>query len=101
MRTINKTLALFVISISTFMGSSTVLADTYATTGSLNMRTGPTKAYTRILTLPGGARVESLSVASTGWHKVSYAGKQAISATGTSPWSPGQRQPLRHQILRP
>lgn len=75
MRTINKTLALFVISISTFMGSSTVLADTYATTGSLNMRTGPTKAYTRILTLPGGARVESLSVASTGWHKVSYAGK--------------------------
>lgn len=75
MRTINRTLALFVISISTIMGTTTVLADTYATTGSLNMRTGPSTAYARILTLPGGARVESLSVASTGWHKVSYAGK--------------------------
>lgn len=75
MRTINKTLALFVISISTLMGTTAVLADTYTTTGSLNMRTGPSTAYSRILTLPGGARVESLSVASTGWHKVSYAGK--------------------------
>lgn len=75
MRTINKTLALFVISISTLMGTTTVLADTYTTTGSLNMRTGPSTAYARILTLPGGTRVESLAVASTGWHQVSYAGK--------------------------
>lgn len=75
MRTINRTLALFVISISTLMGTSTVLADTYTTTGSLNMRSGPSTAYARILTLPAGARVESLSVASTGWHKVSYTGK--------------------------
>lgn len=75
MKTINRTLALFVISISTIMGSTIVLADTYATTGSLNMRTGPSTAYARILTLPAGARVESLSVASTGWHLVNYAGK--------------------------
>jgi uncharacterized protein YraI len=75
MKTINKKLALFVISISTLMGTTTVLADTYTTTGSLNMRTGPSTAYARILTLPGGIKVESLSVASTGWHKVSYSGK--------------------------
>jgi len=42
---------------------------------SLNMRTGPSKAYKTLLTLSNGKEAEYLGTASTGWYQIRYNGK--------------------------
>lgn len=48
---------------------------TTSTTASLNMRSGASAKYRRVLTIPKGRSVTVLSTASNGWKKVSYGGK--------------------------
>lgn len=45
--------------------------------GSLNLRSGPAKTYSRIAYIPKGATITILveNVDNTGWHKVTYGGK--------------------------
>ncbi|MFL4476387.1 SH3 domain-containing protein [Paeniglutamicibacter sp. MACA_103] len=45
------------------------------TTANLNLRTGPSTAYRILLTIPQGTTVVVSAQASTGWYKVSYAGR--------------------------
>jgi uncharacterized protein YraI len=48
---------------------------TYATTAALNLRTGPSAGYARILVIPKGANVGVILASSGDWRKVTYAGK--------------------------
>lgn len=50
-----------------------VSAKKYYTTGTLNMRSGPTKAFSIVQVLPKGAELTYLG--EEGWYKVSYNGK--------------------------
>lgn len=50
------------------------------TTDSLSMRVGPATSYDRILIIPKGAQVESIS-SSNGWDQIVYQGKTGYSAT--------------------
>ena len=72
----------------------------YITTGTLNMRSGPTKAYPIVQVLPKGAELTYLG--ESGWHHVSYNGKtgyasnrfvQIIETTVTAPAPPEPEVP--------
>lgn len=58
---------------------SSYTLSTYTATTSLNMRTGPSVNYNRILTIPSGAKVDFISAESNGWFKISYNGKTGYS----------------------
>lgn|GEM_PF-1956627 len=45
------------------------------TTANLNLRTGPSAAYSVLLSIPKGTSVPVLGRASSGWYKVSYSGR--------------------------
>ena len=72
----------------------------YITTGTLNMRSGPTKAYPIVQVLPKGAELTYLG--ESGWYHVSYNGKtgyasnrfvQIIETTVTAPAPPEPEVP--------
>lgn len=67
---------LMTISILAVIGGASVMAgDIYSTTANLNMRTGPSTGYSRILTIPKAKKVESLAKAPSGWLQVRYGSK--------------------------
>ncbi len=73
------------------------LAATAFTTGAVNMRTGPGVSHHRILTIPGGARVDVHGCAS--WCSVSYRGYNGyVAATYVSR---GYMPVPRHHYRRP
>ena len=68
------------------------LAATAYTTGAVNMRSGPSTSYHRILTIPAGARIDVRGCGS--WCSVHYRGRSGyVSANYVSR---GYRAPPRH-----
>lgn len=59
-------------------GGAMVSTKKYYTTGTLNMRSGPTKAYGIVQVLPKGAELTYLG--DEGWYKVSYNGKTGYAS---------------------
>lgn len=68
------------------------LAATAYTTGAVNMRTGPSTSYHRILTIPAGARVNVHGCG--GWCSVTYYGRNGY--VSASYISRGYGRPSQH-----